>query len=265
VDSGGAGKYRGGLSAESCFIPHGTDAITHDTLSSGNAIPTSTGMMGGYPGAVNRYRFLRDSDIAERMKRSELIHDIDELSGKKEELQLRQQDFTQNPADVYAVLWSAAGGFGDPLERDPAKVRADVENGDVTAQTAREIYGVVLDDLRQTETLRQEKRLARIGKRSGKMLDAAEKLRATENLSVRSGRWCCAKCATDLGPMSGNYKSGCVRNDLPITASNPIVGDPRRFIDPLPQFRQFCCPGCGLAIENEIAIAEDPPLRDVEL
>ncbi len=58
TDSGGAGKYRGGLSAESCFIPHGTDHIVHDTLSSGNAIPTSTGMMGGYPGAVNRYRFL---------------------------------------------------------------------------------------------------------------------------------------------------------------------------------------------------------------
>ena len=50
TDSGGAGKFRGGLSAESCFIPHGTDSITHDTLSSGNAIPTSTGMMGGYPG-----------------------------------------------------------------------------------------------------------------------------------------------------------------------------------------------------------------------
>src|SRR5437867_3145154 len=42
TDSGGAGKYRGGLSAESCFIPHGTDSIIHDTLSSGNAIPTST-------------------------------------------------------------------------------------------------------------------------------------------------------------------------------------------------------------------------------
>jgi hypothetical protein len=69
----------------------------------------------------------------------------------------------------------------------------------------------------------------------------------------------------DLGPVEKNYKDGCVRNDLPIGASNPIVGDPRRFIDPLPQFRQFCCPGCGLAIENEIAIAEDPPLRDVEL
>jgi hypothetical protein len=56
-----------------------------------------------------------------------------------------------------------------------------------------------------------------------------------------------------------------VRNDLPIKAANAIVGDPRRFIDPTPQFRQFCCPGCGLAIENEVAIAEEPPLKDVEL
>ena len=213
-------------------------------------------MMGGYPGAVNRYRFLRDSDIAERMKRSALVHDIDELNGRKEELQLRQQDFTQNPADVYAVLWSAAGGFGDPLERDPAKVRADVENGDVSAAAAREIYGVVPDDLQETERLRREKRLARIGKPSGKKLDASEKVRATENLSIRGGRWGCAKCATDLGPVSANYKSGCVRNDLPITASNPIVGDPRRFIDPLPQFRQFCCPGCGLAIEKTLSTTE---------
>jgi N-methylhydantoinase B len=82
---------------------------------------------------------------------------------------------------------------------------------------------------------------------------------------VRAGRWCCAKCATDLGPLADNYKAGCVRNDLPINASNPIVGDPRRFIDPMPQFRQFCCPGCGIIVENEIAIADDPLLADVEL
>jgi N-methylhydantoinase B len=264
-DSGGAGKWRGGLSAESCFIPHGTDSITHDTLSSGNAIPTSTGMMGGYPGAVNRYRFLRDSNIAEKMRSSRLVNDIDELEGRSETLQLRQQDFTQNPSDVYAVLWSAAGGFGDPLERDPAKVRADVENGDVSVEAAREIYGVVIDDSVETQKLREHKRLGRIGKASGTKLEGKEKLRATENLTIRDARWCCAKCATDLGAVSANYKAGCVRNDLPITASNPIVGDPRRFIDPVPQFRQFCCPGCGLAIENEIAVAEDPVLHDVQL
>jgi len=55
------------------------------------------------------------------------------------------------------------------------------------------------------------------------------------------------------------------RSDHDIQASNPLVGEPSRFIDPLPQFRQFCCPSCGTLIENEIAVAEDPLLRDVEL
>jgi len=267
-DSGGAGKWRGGLSAESCFIPHGTDSITHDTLSSGNAVPTSTGMMGGYPGAVNRYRFVRDSDILERMKRSELVSDISEVKGSEETLQLRQQDFPQRQNDVYAVLWSAAGGFGDPLERDPAKVEADVENGDVSEKAALEIYGVVLGDPQATERRRQTVRARRIHDRSvpPRKLEGKPLMLATENLAIYRGmRHGCAKCGADLGPIRENYKNHCIRNDLPIEASNPIVGDPKRFIDPTPQFRQFCCPGCGLAIENEIAIAEDPPLRDVEI
>jgi N-methylhydantoinase B len=268
TDSGGAGKFRGGLSAESCFVPHGTDRITHDTLSSGNAIPTSSGMMGGYPGAVNRYRFVRDSDVLERMQRSELVTDVDQLSGKPETLQLRQQDFSQNPSDVYAVLWSAAGGFGDPLERDPAKVAADVANGDVSEKAALELYGVLLGDPRATERRRAELRVRRIQGHAKKAEKLASKVRflATENVAVHDNmHYGCAKCGVDLGPLSRNYKDYCVRNDLPIEASNPIVGDPHRFIDPLPQFRQFCCPGCGLAVENEIAVGEDPVLKDVEI
>jgi N-methylhydantoinase B len=270
TDSGGAGKFRGGLSAESCFIPHGTDSITHDTLSSGNAIPTSTGMMGGYPGAVNRYRFTRNSDVLERMKRSELVNDISQVTGKEEVLQLRQQDFLQNPSDVYAVLWSAAGGFGDPLERDPAKVAADVENGDVSPDSAKKIFGVVIGDGGATESERARLRARRLSSAShpftkaGKLGGKVDFL-ATENLAVRGNRYACAKCATDLGSIRENYKASCARGDRHIQESNPIVGDPKRFIDPVPQFRQFCCPGCGLLIENEIAIAEDPPLKDVEL
>ena len=266
TDSGGAGKYRGGLSAESCFIPHGTDAITHDTLSSGNAIPTSSGMMGGYPGAVNRYRFTRGSDVGERMKRSQLVNDIDELKGKPETLQLRQQDFVQQATDVYAVLWSAAGGFGDPLEREPAKVEADVANGDVSEKAAHEIYGVVIGDTGATDQERERLRKARIrGANGTTKLSGKVAFLATDGLAVRGKRWSCAKCAADLGPLRGNYKDACVRNDRPIESSNPIVGDPKRFIDPLPRFRQFCCPGCGKLIENEIALADDPLLADVQL
>jgi N-methylhydantoinase B len=226
-------------------------------------------MMGGYPGAVNRYRFLRASDIAERMSRSELVGDIDQLKGTPETLQLRQQDFSQFQDDVYAVLWSAAGGFGDPLERDPAKVEADVANGDVSEKAALEIYGVVLGDARGTERRRGELRRRRIQQERSnpaKKLEGKPVFLATDNLAVYPGmRYGCAKCAMDLGALSHNYKDYCIRNVLPIEASNPIVGDPKRFIDPLPQFRQFCCPGCGLAIENEIALADDPVLRDVEI
>jgi N-methylhydantoinase B len=224
-------------------------------------------MMGGYPGAVNRYRFLKESNVFEKIKASELVNDIDELKGESQTLQLRQQDFVQNPADVYAVLWSAAGGFGDPLERDPAKVAADVDNGNVSVEAAKAIYGVVLGDAQATERERKRIRHLRLHNsepRSTKV-DGPVRFLATENLAVRGERYACAKCAADLGSIKDNYKLGCVRKDLPIEASNPIVGDPKRFIDAQPQFRQFSCPGCGLLIENEVAVADEPLLRDVEL
>ena len=139
-------------------------------------------------------------------------------------------------------------------------------NGDVSAEAAKSIYGVIIGDARATEAERDRQRMERIGgKPSGKTLSGTLGLRPTENLAVRGGRWSCAKCATDLGPVSKNYKEGCVRVDRPIGACNPIVGDPARFIDPRPQFRQFCCPGCGLLVENESAVETEPLLADVEL
>jgi len=68
------------------------------------------------------------------------------LKGEEVTLQLRQENFVQMPEDVYAVIWSAAGGFGDPLERDPLKVREDVlDQRSVSLPPPRTIYGVVID------------------------------------------------------------------------------------------------------------------------
>ena len=44
----------------------------------------------------------------------------------------------------------------------------------------------------------------------------------------------------------------------------PLSGDPARYIDATPEFRQFFCSGCGGLIENEIALADDPVLHDIE-
>jgi N-methylhydantoinase B len=233
-------------------------------------------MMGGYPATVNVYKFVRDTDIKERLARSELISDIAEVKGRTEELQLRQENFLQHPADVYSVIWSAAGGFGDPLEREPERVWRDVvENMAVSREAAREIYGVVVTadeklDLDATRKLRTERREAR-RRKDGTVKTLTGKVVAhiTDNLDVRKVNGglhtACSKCAADLGPVRDNYKDHCERADREITASNPNVGDWRRYIDERPVFRQFFCPGCGALIENEIAREGDPVLRDIEV
>jgi N-methylhydantoinase B len=275
VDSGGAGKYRGGLSAESCFVPHGTGEIVHDTLSSGNAIPTSTGMMGGYPATVNVYKYVGESDIRERMGRGEMIGDISQVSGRQVTLQLRQQNFVQKPNDVYAVIWTAAGGFGDPLERDPRAVREDVfDNRAVSRAAALAIYGVVFDDAGEvdahaTAQTRAARRAAASDPMRARILHGALIGDLTENLALRREadgvHQCCRKCAADLGPLDRNYKQACVVRDTPLPEANPNIGDWRRYIDDQPVFRQFHCPGCGTLIENEVARVDDEVLRDVEL
>ena len=275
TDSGGAGKWRGGLSAESCFIPHRTPFITQDTTSSGNAIPTSTGMMGGYPATVNTYKFVRESDILLRFGNSALPADIDEVKGTPEELQLRQLNFRQNPTDVYAVMWSGGGGFGDPFERDVQRVADDFDARAVSREAARDIYGVVLDadgraDAGATETLRAERRRARV-KADAKVTrlggDALALL--TDNLALKRTRGkvriCCAKCSTDLGPVRGNYKDHCLLEEGEVAGANPHIGDYKRYIDERPVWRQFFCPGCGALIENEVAKAGDPLLADIEI
>jgi N-methylhydantoinase B len=46
--------------------------------------------------------------------------------------------------DVYVHRTAGGGGWGDPLERDPAAVAHDVANDKVSADAARELYGVAL-------------------------------------------------------------------------------------------------------------------------
>ena len=46
--------------------------------------------------------------------------------------------------DVISFQQSGAGGYGDPLERDPARVLDDVLDDYVSIEAARDEYGVVI-------------------------------------------------------------------------------------------------------------------------
>lgn len=55
-------------------------------------------------------------------------------------------DTTLNDGDVLYVRASCGGGFGDPLERQPAMVQRDARNGFVSGEVAREVYGVIMKE-----------------------------------------------------------------------------------------------------------------------
>jgi N-methylhydantoinase B len=49
-----------------------------------------------------------------------------------------------HPGDQLWEYIAGGAGHGDPLDRDPGLVRADVLDGKVSRESARETYGVVL-------------------------------------------------------------------------------------------------------------------------
>jgi N-methylhydantoinase B len=69
--------------------------------------------------------------------------------------------------DVYRLITSGGGGWGDPLERDPKMVLDDVRNEKVSVKRAREAYGVIINeattevDITETQKLREAVKEAR--------------------------------------------------------------------------------------------------------
>jgi N-methylhydantoinase B len=126
-DSGGPGRWRGGLglTREVRIRARGTQL---SVLAEKSVLPPF-GVCGGGAGATNRFWVRRDGRRVETSP----------LPGKV-------SGFPLEPGDVLLMESSGGGGFGDPLERDPASVAADVREGYVTAAAAAATYGVVLRD-----------------------------------------------------------------------------------------------------------------------
>lgn len=276
-DSGGPGRWRGGLSAESCWVPHNVDSVRIEVIMSGCAVPTSTGMMGGYPGAANGHKYVRATDVQRQLKASNIAGDIDDIEGESVALELREPGFVQTTDDVYAVWWTGAGGFGDPLLRPAELVQTDLDHDAVTERSAREIYGAVLDgdglvDAVATEANRESIRRNRLERLPGREVEqrAGEvELELTHSLDVRSDErgayHACRACGAHLSDLDVDYKQGCLIDRLPVSAAVPVVLDRDDLIDHTVEFRLFICPGCGSQVENEVGLDDSPIYRDIEL
>ena len=168
-DSGGPGRYRGGLGASSCFVLHDTPIKSmHLVVSAaGKAIPQASGISGGYPGNQQYDVLVRGSDVRAYFASGRIPGELEQLRG---EMQIVQPELETDMDwdDIYYTHWQAGGGLGDPLLRDPELVAADLAGRKISEKAAREIYGVVLRDdgqadLNATERWRGELRQRRAG------------------------------------------------------------------------------------------------------
>jgi N-methylhydantoinase B len=123
-DSGGPGRYRGGLGFEKRFqVLRGELRVSHRGERHYSA---PWGLAGGEAGASCR-SLLRRAGEGETPIPSKL-------------------DFVMRAGDELDVWTSGGGGHGDPLDREPERVLADVLDGKVGAANAAEQYGVVVVD-----------------------------------------------------------------------------------------------------------------------
>ncbi|MCS7006292.1 MAG: hydantoinase B/oxoprolinase family protein [Thermoleophilia bacterium] len=121
-DTGGAGRTRGGLAVERawrCLTDEASLVVRSD-----RRVHPPYGLRGGRPGTPS-------SNVLER------------ADGSTEHLP-PMVSTTVHAGDLFVHRTAGGGGYGDPLERDPQAVAADVADEKVSAQAALEEYGVVV-------------------------------------------------------------------------------------------------------------------------
>ena len=124
ADTAGAGQHRGSLSIVRAYrLVDADEAVLQVRGDRQKFQPV--GLQGGAPGAHARGIINPDR------------HDAEVPPGKFMT--------TMHEGDVFQAVLAGGGGWGDPLERDPARVLDDVLNEKVSPQAAEQDYGVVLD------------------------------------------------------------------------------------------------------------------------
>src|SRR5499427_1597925 len=143
TDSGGAGKYRGGLGID-MRVRNLVDGKWNFELVKRTQCPP-WGLWGGNAGEYGTY-----------------------LLRLPEETDFQSMAGARIPVSVGAsaiVRTGGGGGWGDPLERDAGKVTEDVREEMISREAARALYGVVLsDDLRlDPDATTELRRAMRVG------------------------------------------------------------------------------------------------------
>ncbi len=243
LDSGGPGRYRGGVGMELSFVPHDApDGGIHYVVSGkGSKFPMSEGLAGGYPGSPNAYMWIRNGATESGNGAA--------TSGQDEQQSVDWGVFPLMGEDALYVRWNGGGGYGDPLARPPEAVAGDVRAGLTSRTFAETVYGVVIDpatgepDPALTEEQRANLMLHR--KNGAPTATAAETHAA------------CKHCGGNLSDDAGNWKERASVQETPMQSlGGPYASGGEVLL------RSFSCPACGTLLDTETAMQGDSYLHD---
>ncbi len=264
-DTGGPGRQRGGATVGLSFVLHDVDQLETMIVGHGVEVPNSVGLFGGYEGSCNRNEVLKAVGDWSPIGTVTGYDDLESWPGEKVELGAKPGFFTLRHGDALAYSFQGGGGFGDPIDRDPLDVAADVVDRYVSAEQAGLMYGVVLNDGGVDDTATAARRAAIRAERLGHSPhrspgDAAQVGRTlTPSLQLLDDGAVACRCGHSFGP-GFDWKARATGRVVDALAHGPFVRTHAEL-----ELREFICPSCAALLECEVARVGAPNLLSIEL
>ena len=182
--STGYGKFRSGVALASVMLLHRiTQTVASGAIgTASDGIIPNLGQFGGYPGGKRNTLLVRYDNLQELIEnRQPLLHELghpaewkDRIKGQVTNLGLIPPTIPVYDGDVLVSDSTSAGGLGDPIEREPRRIKADLDDGFATDWMARNIYcvDVIFNEMTEewqineaaTSKLREAKRKERLSR-----------------------------------------------------------------------------------------------------
>jgi len=186
ANSGGYGKYRGGCGFETLRMVWNAQDWTMFFMGNG-FMNSDWGMMGGYPSATG-YRFeAHKTGLDKRITIGDSLplggdidpgnpdyeRHIDATAVVKRDKQCITTEDCYANHDLYLNYLRGGPGFGDPIDRDPKAVEADLNQKFLLPEYAQKVYGAVFTqdakgvftlDVAKTQARRAEIRKERLAR-----------------------------------------------------------------------------------------------------
>lgn len=273
-DSGGAGRHRGGNGIEYAMTPIDSADVSGVLASHGIRLPNRTGIFGGYPGACARFEMVRGSELARLHAAGCSPTRLGEAGGRHEVLAGVSSGVPVRPGDIVNIRMQNGGGYGDPLDRDPAAVLRDLAAGSVSPRAARAVYGVAVAggavDAPATAELREELRAQR--RREMRLPDAPQAPSGAPPPDASAVPWGeslllgrgatgdaavhCGHCSTPLGTPGADWRRLAGVRALPPAELGGLIE-----VHEALEARQYLCPRCAASLWVEVVprAGEAPP------